>query len=101
MNTPPPKYFASHFSLALLIWQLAAGSSDGYKFLALNRVIHAKCCKGTEFSLPKPHKNPFEDIDELDIQDATPAIIKVDEDLDSEDIDTIEAFCLYTYRTMK
>ena len=51
--------------------------------------IHAIGCKGTEFSLPKPHKNPFEDVDELYIQDATPAIIQVDKDLDLKDIDVI------------
>ena len=100
MNTPPPpQIICKPFQTCAL--NLAADGSDGYKFLALNRAIHAICCKGTEFSLPKPHKNPFKDIDELDIQDATPTILQVDEDLNSEGIDIIETFCLFTYKTMK
>ena len=83
----PPQIICKQCQFCAL--NLAADRSDGYKFLALNRVIHAICCKGTEFSLHKPHKNPFEDIDELDIQDATPAIIQIDEDFDSKDIDQI------------
>ena len=46
-----------------------------------------KRCKGTGVSaaiLPKPHKSPFEDIDDLDVQDTTPAIMRVDEGSDSE-----------------
>ena len=36
--------------------------------------------------LTEPHENPFEDIDDLDVQDATPAIMPVDEGSGSEDI---------------
>ena len=39
--------------------------------------------------LTEPHNNPFEDIDDLDVQDATPAIMPVDEGSASEDIDII------------
>ena len=63
-----------------------------------------KWCKGTRLSaaiLTELHKNPFKDIDGLDVQDAALATMQVDEGSDSEDIDMIEAFCLYTYKIMK
>ena len=39
--------------------------------------------------LTEPHTNLFEDNADLDVQDATPAIVLVDEGSDSEDIDMI------------
>ena len=39
--------------------------------------------------LTEPHKNSFEDIDNFDVQDATPAIMQFDEGLGSEYIDMI------------
>ena len=39
--------------------------------------------------LTEPRKNLCKDIDDLDVQDATPAIMQVDEGSDSEDIYTI------------
>ena len=39
--------------------------------------------------LTEPCQNPFEDVDGLDVQDATPAIMRVDEGSDSEDINMI------------
>ena len=40
-------------------------------------------------TLTEPRKNPCKDIDDLDAQDATPAIMQVDEGSESEDIDMI------------
>ena len=39
--------------------------------------------------LPEPHKNSFVGIDDFDVQDTTPAIMRVNEGSDSEDINMI------------
>ena len=78
MSTPPPNNLQA---------------IDDYKIHCFKEgnpcVEGAKARESQLQILTEPHKDPFEDIDDLDVQDATPAIMLVDEGSGSEDIDII------------
>ena len=91
MNAPPPQIICKPFQSCAL--NLVADGSDDYKIHCIKESNQcekgAKVMKSQLQILPEPHKNSFEGIDDVDVQDTTPAIMRVNEGSDSEDINMI------------